>query len=275
MQGYHTQWGGHFETFEILCQIASAAAWAHHYGKLDLYADGVSIQRLHDLKVQDMYGTIRQIKICHHRTKRIWAWPKIEAMGWAGAKDKVCCSVDIDCVVWQPLLINPEIALYGLHYDCGQWPVYHELRGLMALIAPKVNFNVQPMNAALMMFRNERLRLGFCDLARVMAESIMALPIRLSKDAGSVSIEQLLAPALVLSMGQRVDVFETIENLDTWRHSPEVVMHLWGTKKIYSSDSNARESLLNHLVKQVSRFNKKAAFAIEAIAAKQKQKDTK
>jgi hypothetical protein len=70
-----------------------------------------------------------------------------------------------------------------------------------------------------------------------------------------MTLEQLIPPAVALGRGGRVDVFENLVNLAPWRSDPENVMHLWGSKKIYSADTKAREALIAHLINKVVQFS--------------------
>lgn len=267
IQGYHTWWGAKADQFEIVTHIASAAAWSRHYGKLDLYVDSDSAKKIFDLKLEWMYNNIYILPVRNDiLLTRCWAWPKLEAMRLASEKSSVICSVDLDCVVWNPLNLTFGVTFQALHYDCGQWKIYHELRPVMQLLTPTLNWDVQPVNAGILLFNDPEFVSAYYTLAEKMAVFISGMnDIKLSKDAGAVTIEQLLPVVMALSEGKRIDVFETISNISTWRHDPDHIMHLWGTKRIYRSDKSSRNSLISHLIAKVEEFDQVAANAMKKL----------
>lgn len=267
MQGYQTIWGPSGHDFEIVTQIASAAAWRRLYGPLDVYTDQSARETISELGLEQFYREIIALPIrTDISAAACWAWPKIEAMRIAGHWEQITCAVDADCVVWDPLRSIDGTAICGLHYDDGKWPVYHELRPLMKMMVPAINWDVQPVNAGLLMVSDDDVRETFLKFADKLAVFLTQTKAATTRDAGAVTIEQLLPVAVALSMGKRVDVFEGIHRQDLWRHEPTRIMHLWGSKPIYRRNPRSAAALMSHLTHRVKQFDREAAEAMQRIA---------
>src|SRR4051812_19242865 len=100
MQGYHTTWGRNPALYEIISQIASAAAWRHHCGPIDLYTDSIGKARVIKFGFEKLYNQIHLLPPDTYRLSEVcWAWNKLEAMLMAKGES---CSVDTDCIVLTP-----------------------------------------------------------------------------------------------------------------------------------------------------------------------------
>ena len=246
MKAFHSLWtkprlGSVLEDYELLTLALSALKWREKNGDITLVTDTPGLEYIKASGFlpcwTEVLTALDEIP-CEINPLRFWAAGKIYALSCFNAP---IVSIDNDFIVWESLeLEKVSSKLCAIHSETLSPEIYPDSKEF-TVFDDGFNWEVLPLNAALLYFGDESLRLEYIKNAT----SFMLSCTTGDNLKPMVFAEQRLLAMTARKLGITPSVFSSLERLSLG--TDERFTHLWGFKRQLRESEGMRQEFCKRL----------------------------
>lgn len=270
-----------FDIIEYAYAITSATFWKKYNGPVYLYCDAFTKDEFEKRGMLELYDEVFSLPLCFNLYKEhginhtlFWAISKYLALEEFGYKSTAVL-LDLDCVVFEPLKLNPSVSLTGLHWDNPFQYFYMDNEFYRQFELQSLDLNTAPINCGIIHYQYPEIMsiackemLRFC---RAYTDFYQRYHHLIPDVYPMMFSEQRLLPALFKAHGQRVDVFESLSLDDITRQlHNDRISHLWGCKTKVTNDNTLATNLINFLQEKLQSIDADRSLEILSYMKQQK-----